>query len=92
MLSLRAPRPLSSGTNSAIPVAGDPAAAQHHAVRRRTALLVLVCAAAVEMFSIWRFRHVEAHRWSILAALAAVVIVAAVLDMVLSVALRDHDT
>jgi hypothetical protein len=79
-------------TDQAIPVAGSRAATEHHPVRRRTALLVLTAAACLEMVSIWRFRIAEAHRWSVLSALAAILIVAAVLDIVLSVALRDTDS
>lgn len=60
-------------------------------MRRRTALLVLAGAAFVEAFAIWRFRIAETHRWSVLAALAALAIVAAVLDLVLSVTLSDPD-
>ena len=61
-------------------------------MRRRTALLVLLAAAFVEAFAIWRFRLAEAHRWSVLAALAGIVIVGAVLDLVLSVALQDPES
>lgn len=82
---------LTSGTDWGVPVAGGREATEHHPVRRRTAVLVLLGAACLEMFSIWRFRIAESHRWSVLSAFAAVLIVAAVLDMVLSVTLREPD-